>query len=245
MYPPDEPRPELCEACETNKPIAYWKRLWLCDACLAEQKQVIIDIKTSMAEKEGMNHADYMEKIRGYDATLKLREDIFNSESASITQIIDLITEDDRIKDKNFAICQAVKEKIEKLRILIFDENTRIIELNNRLRVNEQYLNEKANSLRKEERDKLKLLDNTYKIEPIKIGKPKLVSVKKKVDKELVKKCVAEINNEFPKMGITEVVFQMIMVQKGRGPEDTLFDLRRKFKEMASEVSSANNQIQE
>ena len=44
---------------------------------------------------------------------------------------------------------------------------------------------------------------------------------------------------EFPKMGITEVVFQMIMVQKGRGPEDTLFDLRRKFKEMAStEITS-------
>ena len=134
---------------------------------------------------------NYLEKIKAYDSSLKLREDIFNSESASITTIVDLINADDRIKDKNFHICTAVKEKIEKLRILIFDENTRIVELNNRLRVNEQYLNEKANALRTEEREKLKLQDNTYKINPIKISKPKLVSVKKKLDKDLIKKCVA------------------------------------------------------
>lgn len=234
LAPDPTDKPELCELCEVNKPTEHWKRLWLCDNCASEQKQVIIDIKTSMAEKEAINHADYLEKNRQIDQSLKLREDIFNSESLSITAIIEAVNADDRIINKNLKICELVKEKIEKLRILIFDENTRIIELNNRLRVNEQFLNEKANKLRAEEREKLKLQDNTYKINPIKIAKPKLVAVKKKLDKEKVRECVAELNKEFPKMGITEIVFQMIMVQKGRGPEDTLYDLRRKFKEMVS-----------
>ena len=51
MYPPDEPKPDKCELCETNIPTEYWKRLWLCAPCASEQKQVIIDIKTSMAER--------------------------------------------------------------------------------------------------------------------------------------------------------------------------------------------------
>lgn len=223
-----------CDICGSTAKLVNYSNMELCESCADEQRAVVESMKVSMEESK-------LEAKVKYDASLTVRTDIFNSETASITELRTLINADGRIDNKEFKLHETVQEKINHLKKVIFEteqaHKDKMIELNNRVRANQQFLVENANKLRADEREKLKNQDINYKPATVKISKPKLVSVKKQVDKRKVKELVNELNKEFPQLQLAESVFYTWMVANNQKPEDTYYNLRRKIKESRSEVN--------
>lgn len=218
-----------CESCYENEAVDTLKGIKLCQSCYETELRALKVITPEVQAEESP-----LDKIKKYDQTLQVRSDIFNAEIASLSEIKKVILVDNRIINKNFKYCEVVQERVDHLKKLIFEKQQELNELHSRARVNQQSLMEYANKLREEEREKLKLQDLSYKPSVVKIAKAKTVSIKKKVDRVAVKGFVNQLNEEFPNLNFTEALFQMMMVQKGRGPEDTYFDLRKKLKEAKS-----------
>jgi DNA integrity scanning protein DisA with diadenylate cyclase activity len=94
---------------------------------------------------------------------------------------------------------------------VVFELNQQIVEAGNKQKAIQVYLNQLSNSLRQDEREKLRIADISYKPTSIKSVTPKsikTVTTSKKIDKVELRKYAAEL-------GVSEFTLQMIVVQKG------------------------------
>jgi DNA integrity scanning protein DisA with diadenylate cyclase activity len=92
---------------------------------------------------------------------------------------------------------------------VVFELNQQIVEAGNQQKAIQIYLNQLANTLRQEEREKLRISDINYKPQPVKIEKPKPVKVTaKKLDKAELRKYAAELQ-------VSEFMLQQIVIAKG------------------------------
>ena len=105
--------------------------------------------------------------------------------------------------------------------------NEKLVDLNNQQKAIQVYLNNLANKLRAEEREKLKLADINYKpnvVKPV----VKTVKTKSKLDKVELRKYAAEL-------GVDEFTLQMLVVAKGLTIEKAAALLRSTMKQAISE----------
>jgi len=150
------------------------------------------------------------------DTTAKVREDIFNAKTTSIVQMEKEIEADDTIERKHFALSIRVTEVRNHLRKILFDVNEAYNKtresINSEIRSQTQYLNNLANKLRTNERERIKSRDITYTpLPPKATRKPKVD--KKKFDKKELKKYSDLLG------GNMEYTLQMLCVANNMQPD--------------------------
>jgi hypothetical protein len=150
------------------------------------------------------------------DSQIQVKTDIFNAKTKAILEIKDAILGDETIENKPYALAEYLTTRYKHLKNVIFEQNQVIIDAGNEQKAIQVYLNNLANSLRAEEREKLKIADINYQPSAAKISKPKAIKPistvttkpKSKLDKiELRKAALA--------LGVSEFTLQMVVVQKG------------------------------
>lgn len=154
------------------------------------------------------------------DERIKIQTDIFNAETISINQVKQEIDANPEIpqSEKYSRLAAIVDDRFQKLTDVLFGLRKETTEAESKQRALQIFFNEFAKNLRKEEREKLRIQDQTYVVkEPPKTVKAPTV---KKYDKD-------EIKRTSSAHGIPEAVLQMLCVQFNCTPLEAV----RKFNE--------------
>ncbi len=148
------------------------------------------------------------------DNNIQVRTDLFNAATVAIVEIKKAIDDDVNIVNKPYALAETLKNRFDHFKTVVFELNQQLVEAGNQQKAIQIYLNTLSNTLRAEEREKLKISDINYKPAPPKIAKERTKSAvsttttKKKLDKSLLRKTAAELN-------VSEFTLQMLCVSKG------------------------------
>lgn len=172
----------------------------ICQPCLDKEKSV---------SSAPININEVLTKARDIDNRVQVRTDLFNAATVSIVELKKAIDSDDKIQNKPFALASTLTERFNHYKQVIFELNEKVVEASNQQKAIQIYLNNLANSLRAEEREKLKLQDINYKPRDIKMPvTPKAIKMSnKRLDK-------VELRKYASLLGIAEFTLQMIVIQK-------------------------------
>lgn len=224
-----------CDCCPNVGTVELrYGTMLMCPDCWTKEQAAQLANTTPEAQQgrvDSLNAA--IEASRAQDNTVEVRTDIFNAATVAIAELKLAIDADPAITNKPFTLAQELSTRFEHFKAVIFAKNQEIIEAANQQKAIQVYLNNMANTLRQEEREKLKLADINYKPSAPKIArtpKPVKVNTAKKLDKGEVRKYAAEL-------GIPEYTIQMLCVSKNMTPEQAAGLLRRSIKEAKSEIT--------
>lgn len=228
-----------CEVCpKTDVEITlHYGNMWFCDECWEKDQKLSAEHYTPEKQQERvdtMNAA--LAAARAVDNAIQVRTDLFNAATVAIVELKKVIDEDTNITNKPYALAEELKRRFEHYKEVIFSANETIVEAGNQQKAIQTYLNQLANTLRAEEREKLKIADINYKPGTVKPAKPAAIktrSASKKLDKAELKKYALEL-------GVAEFTLQMLCVAKGITPEQAANQLRKSINEARSEASKGN-----
>lgn len=223
-----------CEVCSgVDVPIGlHYGNMWFCDGCwgkeeLASAEHMSEPNQTKRVEE--LNLANSVKQSKQIDENIQIRTDLFNAATVSIVELKERIEIDTTIPNKPYALAEQLMARFTHFKSVVFELNQQIVEAGNQQKAIQVYLNQLANSLRQEEREKLRLADITYKPSAPKLDKPKTVkTASKKIDKVELRKYAGEL-------GVSEFTLQMLVVSKGCSVEVAANMLRRSIKEAKSE----------
>jgi hypothetical protein len=220
----------MCNDCWTKEQTASAERM------KPENQQARVDAMYSRADvalnsarTDMLNNA--MNASRKLDSSVEVRSDLFNAATVAIVDLKKLIDDNPEITNKPYALAEALTERFTHFKKVVFDANEQIVEATNNQKAIQVYLNTLANTLRAEEREKLKLQDINYKpgnIKPIKTVTPVKTRVSKKLDKKELDKYAKELQ-------VSAFTLQMLCVSQGITPEQAANKLRKSIKESLSE----------
>lgn len=230
-----------CEACEKTevKITCHYGNMWFCDDCWEKEQAAT---KEHMSPENQQKRVDayrssvesrVLETSRAIDATIQVRTDLFNAATTAIIDLKKAIDENPEVTNKPYALAEELTNRFNHFKQVIFDAQQQILEAGNQQKAIQVYLNQLANSLRAEEREKLKIADINYKPSAVKPAKVKPVSTtgtKKstKLDKAELRKYAAELQ-------VSEFTLQMLCVAQGITPEQAANKLRKSIAEAKSE----------
>jgi len=230
-----------CEVCDAKdiKITVHYGNMWFCDDCWTKEEAAS---KEHMSPENQQKRVDaYKDSIeartidasRAIDSSIQVRTDLFNAATTAIVDLKKAIDENPEITNKPYALAEELTNRFNHFKQVIFDMNEKIVEANNNQKAIQVYLNNMANTLRTEEREKLKIADINYKPLSVKPSKPKSISTtgtKKsgKLDKVELRKYAAEL-------GVSEFTLQMVCVAQGITPEAAANKLRKSIAESKSE----------
>lgn len=220
-----------CEVCEKSdiKITCHYGNMWFCDDCWKKEEQYTKENQSPENQQARVlsvthpikNAVETAEKI---DSSIEIRTDLFNAATVAIVDLKKSIDENPEITNKPYALAEILKKRFEHFQEVVFDLRKQEIEATNNQRAIQVYLNNLANQLRAEEREKLRIADINYK--PAAIKEPKVKSVttrqtskKTKIDKVSLRKAASEL-------GISEFTLQMLCVSQGLSVEDAVKKLR-------------------
>jgi uncharacterized coiled-coil protein SlyX len=227
-----------CEVCDAEGVVVtrHYNDMWFCYGCWGKEELSQQDNKIPVEIKQEetidpLNNA--IQQSRQIDGNITVRTDLFNAATTSILELKATIDDDASITNKPFALAEELMRRFTHHREVIFELNQKVVEAGNAQKAIQVYLNQLANSLRSEEREKLRLADITYKPASPKVDKVKPIKTRAaKLDKVELRKYAAEL-------GVSEFTLQMVVVQKGITVEAAANMLRRSIKESQSEVRPA------
>lgn len=215
-----------CESCDKKQiPIRplHSKTIWLCDECYEIEIQAQVDsARARQAELQRNNPVNIaISEAAKLDSTVQVRTDLFNAATVAINELKSVIDADATITNKPYELATQLKARFLHFRDVVFEMNQKIVEAGNQQKAIQIYLNQLANSLREEERNKLKLSDISYKPATPKTPTVKTVkTAKTKLDKTELRKFAGEL-------GVSEFTLQMVVVQKGISVEAAAHMLRQ------------------
>ena len=192
-----------CDACPNIGPCELYHSLLLCAECMNKELQ------HNSPESQENRVIEF--RKQSIDQSIQVKSDLFNAEITSIESLRLSIAEDNSIENKHFELARLVKERIIHFQKIIFERNEQNVNDSTKQRASQSYLNDLANKLHSEEREKLKLSDITYKPNEVKITKPK-IGPKKGFDKAEVRRIALEC-------GMPESVIQMLCIAKNLTPQ--------------------------
>jgi hypothetical protein len=215
-----------CESCSNIGPVELvYGNMLMCSSCIIKEK--VASSEHMSPEKQAERVAEFNEglaKARLIDDAIKVRTDVFNAETVSIIDLKKLIDEDTSIINKPYALAEELMRRFNQHKAAIFEHNEAIITETNAQRAIQININELANKLRAEEREKLRISDINYKPVALRPSKPSSIKVSKKLDKKELKKYATEL-------GIGEFTLQMVAVQRGISIELAAEILRKSINE--------------
>jgi DisA bacterial checkpoint controller linker region. len=219
-----------CEICDkVNVDLAlHYGNIWFCNTCwLKEEKSTKENtspeaIQSRLEAVSNYNISpvnDAVKESNRIDSTINVRTDLFNAATIAIMDLKKSIDADESITNKPFTLASELKNRFEHYKQVVFELNEKVVEAGNNQKAIQIYLNNLANQLRADEREKLKIADISYSTKPIKTTVKK-ISTSKKIDKIELRKFASEL-------GISEFTLQMVVVQKGISVADAAFLLKK------------------
>lgn len=212
---------QACAICREPKEVHLrYGNLIICDNCYHENEELTKINMTPSAQSsriEALNKS--IIEARQIMNTVQIRTDIHNTDITAIMELKNTIDSDSSIVNKPYILAQELMSQYTHLKTVVFDLNQKLVETNSKQRAIQTYLNTLANSLRIEEREKLKIADINYKPNPIKITKVKSIGTnytgtgpgsrekKVKLDKGLLGRYAREL-------GISTFVLYQVAVQR-------------------------------
>lgn len=152
-----------CQLCNEAEAVTFRYGMRLCKDCW-EVKDRMDEQQRSLTAPHIPNNP-LLAHAAAIDASVTVKTDIFNAETVAIAELKKAIEEDDTIlpEQKLFQLATVVQNRIQNYKQIVFDLQQTIVDESNRQRANMQYLNQLAQTLRAEEREKLKAMDLSYK----------------------------------------------------------------------------------
>lgn len=180
-----------------------------------------------------------LEEARAIDASIEVKEDIFNAATVSIQKLKEIIDADESIERKDWELAKQVEARFKHYKQVLFQNDNARAVLNAEMRASHVYLTQLAERLTIQERDALQLKDINYKPADSKtIAKLPLSNVAKaakktKLDMDEVKKYCRILADE----GIPVLIETLAgyCIARGVTPEQGSYDLRKSIKEAKSE----------
>ncbi len=178
---------------------------------------------------------DVLRTSREVDSRIQVRTDVFNAATTAIVDLKKAIDADESITNKPFALATELSNRFNHYKTVIFELNEKVVEASNNQKAIQIYLNQLANSLRAEEREKLKISDINYKPKDVKtpVTAKTIKLSKKRLDKKEVKDFAA-------KLGIPEFTLQMICIQKNMSAEQGYNMLKKSIEDAKAQAIVAN-----
>lgn len=212
-----------CEVCDKTDVIIslHYGNMWFCKECWEKEvkhtethmspESQAARVNESNAKQIAL-HEVAVQTSRAVDNSIQVRTDLFNAATVSIINLKSEIDANDSITNKPYHLAQELMTRFEHYKQVVFEMQEKIVAAGNEQKAIQVYLNQLANTLRVEEREKLKISDISYqptKIKPVKPASIKTTGTHKvKFDKVELRKCAAEI-------GVSEFTLQMLVVSKG------------------------------
>jgi hypothetical protein len=209
-----------CETCPNIGPVEIrYGNILMCAECWTRESNLKIEPvgndgngQMVTREKSFNAQAALLDEARKINDAIEVRTDVFNAGTMAIIDVKKTIDDNPEITNKPYALAEHLLKDLSHFKDVIFQSQEKIVDANNRIRSIQVYMNNLANELRKEEREKLKIADINYNPSAIKPSKPKLAPIakpaSKKIDKVALKKYATEL-------GISEFMLQQIVVAKG------------------------------
>lgn len=176
------------------------------------QKPENIAARIELANKPAAELNEVLKAAHDIDDSIQVRGDIFNAATVAIVDLKKAIDDDTNIGNKPYALAEELKRRFEHYKTVVFELNQQIVEAGNTQKAIQVYLNQLANTLRAEEREKLKISDLSYQPAKVKPATPRAIKTtgtgKVKLDKVELRKYAAEL-------GVSDTTLQMIVVSKG------------------------------
>jgi uncharacterized coiled-coil protein SlyX len=219
-----------CECCKNIGPVdVKYGNMLMCKDCQDKELKAYAENNTPAKQAErvdALNEA--IAKARQIDDSITVRTDLFNAATVSIEDLKKAIDADVNITNKHYALAEELSRRLAHYRAVIFEAQETIVKEGNNQKATQVYLNQLANKLRAEEREKLKIQDINYKppMKPVKVSQ---IRNSKKFDKDAVRKLAHEL-------GIGESTIQMLVISKGMSVEAIGNMLRKSINEAKSET---------
>lgn len=221
----------LCVVCkERNTNTIRYGNQPTCDSCFELEQKLQADNMTPEKQQERIDEVNSfnlaLQKAREIDNGIQVRSDLFNAATVAIIDLKKSIDSDESIENKPYALAEELKRRFEHYKDVVFELNAKIMEAGNQQKAIQVYLNNLANQLRTEEREKLKLADMNYKPTPPKQVKTREISTtgtrakRVKFDKVELRKYASEL-------GVSEFTLQMVVTQKGCTVHEAAVQLKR------------------
>lgn len=235
----------ICDVCEKELEITpQYGNMKFCDSCwlreqeLTKQNEASAEVRVAEVierEQKTIEINSVLRQSREIDNRIEVRTDLFNAATVAIIDLKKAIDSDENIVNKPYTLAQELLTRFEHFKKVIFDADKVKVEAANQQKAIQIYLNQMANTLRAEEREKLRIADINYKpsaIKPIvKEIKTRQTNKRTRIDKAELKKAANEI-------GISEFVIQAMVVQQGL----ELSEVIKKIKEnMAAAKAVSSN----
>jgi uncharacterized coiled-coil protein SlyX len=170
-----------------------------------------------------------LKESRDIDNRVTVRTDLFNAATIAIAELKKSIDSDETITNKPYALAVELQNRYSHYKQVIFELNEKVVEASNQQKAIQIYLNNLANTLRQEEREKLKIQDINYKPRAVRTVSAKAIKLsKKKLDTKELRKYAAEL-------GVPEFTLRMVAIQKG-------LDATSVYKLMKANIEAAKNQ---
>ncbi len=227
---------EVCDKVDVNI-TCHYGNMWFCDDCWAAESVASAQLSqeqkdTRVAAYASSPEAKVIDASRLIDNSVQVRTDLFNAATTAIVDLKKSIDENPEISNKPYALAEVLTERFNHFKQVAFDAQQQVIEAGNHQKAIQVYLNQLANSLRVEEREKLKIADINYKPATVKLSVKKVSTTQTKKATKLDK---VELRKYAAELGISEFTLQTVVVSRGITVEAAANMLRRSINESKSE----------
>lgn len=217
-----------CEVCEKKdiKITCHYNNMWFCDDCWTKEQDAtrVTTIPTPIV--------NVVQQAKHIDESIQIQTDMFNAATVSIVELKKAIDSDESIVNKPYALAETLRTRFLHFKDVEFEAKKTENEAVNQQKAIQVYLNNLANQLHADEREKLKLQDLQYKPASV---KPTVKSVTTRQTRKTTKLDKVELRKFAAELGVSEFTLQMLVVQKGITVEAAANLLRRTINESKSE----------
>lgn len=222
---------EVCPKVVLDTEIKVFKSMKLCVECYTKEVAFVNSTPTPAVPENKVIAAQQI------DATIQIRQELFNAQTVAILEIKKAIEEDSSIPadKKNFKLYEVLQERVTHFRKVIFEMSEAMLNASTEQRAIQTYMNEMHNKLRAEEREHFRIQSANYQPPIVKITKPKATKVKKFDKNELraefnkfIEECKAKGLADIT-AAIKESTIQTICVSRNITPKEALDEMRKNF----------------
>ena len=209
-----------CEVCGNVGLVdLMYGSILMCQSCFEKERDLakqntrpeIVAARLNQARLDSLNQA--LSEARQVDESIKVSSDLFNADTIAIVERKKLIDANNSIENKPYFLAEELLNQFRINTKVIFEKNDELIKLNNQQKAIQVYLNNLANQLRQEEREKLKIQDINYKPEKPQIKRQVSPRTSPKLDMSELRRVANEI-------GVSVMFVQQFVVSKGISPDE-------------------------
>ena len=157
-----------CEICDLEdiKVHLFHGNMWLCDACMKEEKKVMED---NQVEKV-VSYTDMLNKSRELDQKVELKQDIYVAKLTMSVELKAAIYADETLTDDEKAqkYADMCFSRFTHMKSVVFDDRAKLNEDENEMRMWQSETQQAALHLKLEERSKYQAVSPMYKPERVK-----------------------------------------------------------------------------